>query len=58
MEEVNTTEGASDDGIDRTSCALQLNLGTAANVGKYVAFSEFNQCKLSVITVSLVIHGY
>lgn len=51
MQEVNTTEGASDDRIDGTTGTLNLDLCVTTNVGEDITLAELNEGQLTVVTV-------
>jgi hypothetical protein len=51
VQEINTTESACDDGIDRFSSTLDLNLGITSDVGEDIAFTQLNEGQLAVVAM-------
>jgi len=55
VEEVNAAESACDERVHGLTEALNTNWGATANVGEYIALTQFDKSKLSVVRVSGVI---
>jgi hypothetical protein len=51
VQEINTTEGASDNRIDRATSTLDLDLGIPTNVRENITLAELNESQLAVVAV-------
>lgn len=52
MQEINTTKSTGDNGIDRATSTLEVDLGVAAAVREDIAFAQLNKSELTVVAVS------
>ena len=55
VQEINTTESASDNGVDGVAGAGNAQLSVAADVGEDIALAHLDKSKLGVVTVGKVI---
>jgi hypothetical protein len=51
VQEINTTESASDNRIDRATSTLDLDLGIPTNVREDITLAELNKSQLAVVAV-------
>jgi hypothetical protein len=51
MQEVDTTEGSSDDGEDRVASTFNLHLSVTSNMRENVTLAQLDQSQLGVVTV-------
>jgi hypothetical protein len=51
VQEVDTSEGASDNWVDVSTSALKSHLSVAANMRENVALAKFNEGQLAVVAV-------
>lgn len=52
MQEINTTKGTSNDGVDTVTSTLKVDLGVTTTVREDITFAQLNKCKFGVVAVS------
>jgi hypothetical protein len=57
VEEIDTAEGAGDDGVDLAARTLDPQLRVAAHMREYVLLAQLNQSQLGVVAVSKEVCG-
>lgn len=55
MQKVNTTKSSCDDGVDGLTSAFKTNLGVLSAVREDIPFTHFNESKLTVVAVRIII---